>query len=72
MIMGSGKDKVERKGSEQKFIQRLINDIKKNGIGYIRSPKTVKAVRTMEPDIEFKYSREDDIYTAFYNKGWEQ
>jgi hypothetical protein len=53
---------------DDKFVAGFIRDIKTNKLAYVRSPKIVELIKQAEPDIQFEYVKDEDIYIAKYNK----
>lgn len=54
--------------AEEKYIRKFVNDIKTNGIGYVKSEVVANKIRAYAPEIEITYNKEERLYTAFYNK----
>lgn len=63
--------KQERRslGSEAKRISGLAQDIKKNGMFYLRNNVTVNELQEYDSNIIANWDKEEKLYIVYYDKG---
>lgn len=50
------------------ILHGLLRDVKRNGIGYVKSAVVAKQVKAYDPKVNVKYVEEDRTYILTYNK----
>ena len=54
--------------TRRKFLNDLINDIKRNGVCYLKSEVVVKEIKSLDKNVHVIYNKEERTYIARYSK----